>query len=170
MGTQPLSVGQARNDKYRGSPRPVSWPGRAHGRSRSQGAAAVGRSQQRLRHRTAHRTIRRVSALMVLGGDLLHRPSGEQRLPAAHPPQDLAAGITCYSRCSRRSSRTSAASCRCRGLCWSGLMPRAMERRHESARSLGISGRGTPEMTSSWARRTALTWYSAQHAAALDLT
>lgn len=26
------------------------------------------------------------------------------------------------------------------GLCWSGLMPRAMERRYESARALGISG------------------------------
>ncbi|BAS07732.1 hypothetical protein AHiyo4_11540 [Arthrobacter sp. Hiyo4] len=74
--------------------------------------------------------------------------------------RSLSAGMTCCSRCSRRNSSTSETSCRCRGLCWSGLMPKAMERRHESARLLGISGRGTPEMTSSWARRRAREYFA----------
>ncbi|MHA7300868.1 hypothetical protein [Pseudarthrobacter sp. MDT1-22] len=110
-----------------------------------------------------HNGRRRAGPLMVradqvLGGEQLHRPAGDQRLAdgvradpglgpvrpfgelqpvrtpqhlrAAHPPEDLAAGVGEYQHVPAGTGIV------WRGLCWSGLMPRAMERRHESARSV----------------------------------
>ncbi|CAH0327600.1 hypothetical protein SRABI128_06267 [Microbacterium sp. Bi128] len=63
------------------------------------------------------------------------------------------AGITAASRWLALRDRASETSCRCRGRCWSGLMPRARERCQDLISDGERCGSGVPEIVVSCAAR-----------------